>query len=37
MVFDSEPTDYDNARDDLRLSLDAKLRYDYTYFEYLST
>ena len=35
-MADREPTDYDEARADLTRGLETKLRYDYTYIEYLT-
>jgi len=37
MRDDNEPETYDAARADLTDSLETKLRYDYTYLEYLSS
>ena len=37
MVIYDEPQDYDEARADLTRSLETKLRYDYTYIDYLTT
>ena len=37
MMVDREPSDYDEARADLTRSLETKLRYDYTYLDYLTS
>jgi hypothetical protein len=37
MRADTDPQNYDEARTDLKKSLETKLRYDYTYLEFLAS